>query len=289
MRYIVTGAAGHLGSTILRQLKDRPVEVVGLILPGERPAVKAENIRYVTGDVCRMQSLQALFAGADGQNTTVIHAAGLISIAEQVSPKVQEVNVNGTANMLAVSRQHAVRRFVYVSSVHAIPERARPQVIREVKHFSPDVVTGEYAKTKAAATQLVLDAAAQGFPALVVHPSGIIGPFDLGRNHLTQMMVEFLQGKLFACVSGGYDFVDVRDVAKGVLLAAEKGIPGECYILSGHYISIKNLLSMAGWFADRKGPLIIPMWLAKFARLVLRCSRFFVIVGRFIRAILCTP
>lgn len=195
----------------------------------------------------------------------MIHTAGLISIAARISPQLREVNVNGTANMLSLCSRYGVSRFVYVSSVHAIPELPIPQVIREVEQFSAEQVTGGYAKTKAEATQLVLEAADRGFPAVVVHPSGIIGPYDAGRNHLTQLMIDYLRGKLPVCVNGGYDFVDVRDAAKGCLLAAEKGRPGQCYILNGHHLSVLELLSRAGRLVGRKPPDIVPISLARLA------------------------
>lgn len=263
--YILTGAAGHLGSTILRLLRGGEAKVRCLLRQGEKPAVVGENIHYVSGDVCRPKTLSPLFADGGGPETVVIHTAGLISIAGRVSPLVREVNVDGTANMIALCRKYDAARFVYISSVHAIPELPAPQVIREAEYFSPDLVKGCYAKTKAEATRLVLDAAAQGFPAMVVHPSGIIGPYDAGRNHLTQLVVDYLRGKLPVCVPGGYDFVDVRDVAQGCLLAAEKGVPGRCYILSGHYLSILELLTRAGQCGGRKPPGVAPMPLAKLA------------------------
>lgn len=265
VRYIVTGAAGHLGSTIIRLLQGLDLEVFGLLRREETPVVEAENIHYVHGDVCQIETMKPLFAASADQESVVIHTAGLISIAGKDSPTVRNVNVNGTANMLALAKRYGVSRFVCVSSVHAIPEQPMGKVVREVERFSPDLVTGCYAKTKAEATQLVLDAAGQGFPAVVVHPSGIIGPYDKGHNHLTQLVADYLRGKLPLCVRGGYDFVDVRDVVKGCLLAAERGVTNRCYILSGHYLSIHDLLTRAGRLADRKPPKIVPMPLAKLA------------------------
>lgn len=271
-RYIVTGAAGHLGGTILRLLQGRNTEVVGLLRQGERPVAESGNIRYIYGDVCCPETLEPLFADGAGRDMVVIHTAGLISIAGKVFPQVREVNVNGTANMVEMAGRHGVSRFVYVSSVHAIPEPSGGGIIREVERFSPDLVTGGYAKTKAEATQLVLDEAAWGFPAVVVHPSGIIGPYDAGRNHLTQLVADYLRGKLSLCVRGGYDFVDVRDVAQGCLLAAERGEVGKCYILSGHYLTVRELLCRAGQLAGRKPPKMVPMPLAKLAAPVVQLA-----------------
>lgn len=264
-RYIVTGSAGHLGSTILRLLKDREVEVFGLLRQGETPVVEAKNIHYIYGDVCKPETLGPLFEGNNGSKLNVIHTAGMISIADKVSSLVWNVNVNGTSNMIELAKHYGTRRFIYVSSVHAIPEQSMGNLIREAEHFSPDLVAGGYAKTKAEATQLVLDAAGEGFPAVVVHPSGIIGPYDAGRNHLAQLIIDYLRGRLPLCVKGGYDFADVRDVAQGCLQAADRGTVGRCYILSGHFLTIHELLTQVGRLRDRKPPHIVPTPLAKLA------------------------
>ena len=108
-------------------------------------------------------------------------------------------------------------------------------------------------------------AAQEGLDAVVVHPSGILGPYDRSGNHLVQMVAEYLHGTLPACVKGGYDFVDVRDVAEGCLLAAEKGRKGECYILSDRYCEIREVLEIAGAVSGKKKLPVLPLWMAKMA------------------------
>ena len=167
--------------------------------------------------------------------------------------------------MVELCREHQVKRLVYVSSVHAIPEKNKLQVLEEVDHFSADQVVGGYAKTKAEATQIVLDAVREGLDAVVVHPSGILGPFDSSRNHLVQMISDYICGRLPACVSGGYDFVDVRDVAAGCIAAAEKGRTGECYILSTRHYEVKDVLKMVKDVGGGRRLPVLPMWMAKAA------------------------
>lgn len=262
--YIVTGAKGHLGSTILRLLQNTDADVRGLVLPTEN-ARGHHNIRYFTGDVRDTESLRPLFENTGDLPVRVIHTAGIVDISEQVSPLLYDVNVNGTRNVVELCREYQVERLVYVSSVHAIPEKDKTSVLTEVNHFSPEEVVGGYAKTKAEATQLVLDAAETGLDAVVVHPSGILGPYDASGNHLVQMVSDYLYGKLPACVSGGYDFVDVRDVAKGCLLAAEKGRRGQCYILSNRHYELRDVLSVVRSFGGGRRLPVLPMWLAKTA------------------------
>ncbi len=261
--YIITGAAGHLAEAILRTLRDTDCRIRGLLLPGE-DGIAGDNIAYITGDVTKPETLDPLFENTGGAKVIVLHCAGIVSIQKKVSPAVYRVNVTGTQNIIAKCRQYGVHRLVYVSSVHVLPER-KGRVIREVGRFSPEAVDGAYAKTKAEATQAVLDAAKSGLNAVIVHPSGIVGPFDRHmRNHIVQMMSLYLKRRLPAGVRGGYDFVDVRDAARGVLLAAERGRRGECYILSNRYISMREFLEEMRVCTGRKRRLpLIPNFVAR--------------------------
>ena len=157
-------------------------------------------------------------------------------------------------------------KMVYVSSVHAIPEKPKGCTITEDCEFSPGLVDGDYAKSKATATELVFEAAERGLNASIVFPSGIIGPGDIQGGSFTSMAKSFLCGKLPFAVRGGYDFVDVRDVAKGILDCSENGEPGKGYILSGHYVTIRKMLQLVGKTAKQKyRPICLPLGLAKLA------------------------
>ncbi len=263
--YIVTGAFGHLGSTIVGMLSERGNEVRGLALPGDSSplskSTKTAKIYY--GDVCDIDSLKEIFDVSNEKELIVIHAAGIVSIATKFNPLVQRVNVMGTKNIIKKCFETNAKRLVYVSSVHAIPELGKGKQIFEIKKFDPDAVHGLYAKTKAEATQCVLDAAANGLDAVVVHPSGIIGPNDYGSSHTAQMIIDYFNGKLATCVRGGYDFVDVRDVAEGTISAAEKGKSGECYILSNRYCSVEELFDEMQKMSGRRKASVLPIWMAK--------------------------
>lgn len=263
-RIVVTGAGGHLGSTILRLLHGSDAELFGLVLPGER-APRFSGVRYIEGDVRDRESLRPLFEGEGMGPLYLIHTAGLIDIGREVSPALYAVNVEGTKNLLALCAEYQVERLVYVSSVHAIPEGGERTVLREVNRFSADQVVGGYAKTKAEATEAVLDAARMGLPAVVVQPSGILGPYDTSGNHLVQMVSDYLRGKLPACVRGGYDFVDVRDVAAGCLSALTRGRAGECYILSNRRYELREVLGMVRRIAGGRKLPVFPLALARMA------------------------
>jgi dihydroflavonol-4-reductase len=263
--YIVTGAAGHLGSTILRLLADTPARVSALILPQEQPIVVADNIHYVHGDVRDPATLQTLMDYFPDGTAAVIHAAALISIARKMPPLLREVNVEGTEHMLKAAMEHHVRRYIQVSSVHAIPPLPNQEVMTEISDYDPDLVSGGYAKTKAEAARKVLAAAGRGLNAAIVLPSGILGPYDCGHNHLSQMIADYLHGRLPACVDGGYDFVDVRDAAAGCLAAADAKYSSASYLLTGHYACIRDLLQTAGEIAGRRPVPVIPASIARMA------------------------
>jgi dihydroflavonol-4-reductase len=256
--YVVTGAAGHLGGALLRELSARGKSVRALVLPGEKHLPEHADIVY--GDVCDTESLAALFS-APGRELIVIHAAGIVSIASKYVQNVYDVNVTGTKNIVDMCVRHRVKKLVYVSSVHALPERPMGETITEVTRFDPAVVTGLYAKTKAEATQYVLDAAKNGLDASVVHPSGMIGPYDYGAGHTTALLIDFCKRRLTSATIGGYDFVDVRDAARGILSCCERGAPGECYILSNRFVSVRELLHTAHEVTGvREIKRFLPLW-----------------------------
>ena len=243
--YLVTGASGFLGRAVLAELEKKGAPVRALVIKNDPLAAELpEDVSVVYGDVCDDGSLEHFFSGAD-ERTCVIHCAGIVSVASHPGERIYRVNVGGTNNILRHCEKAGVGKLVYVSSVHAIPEKPKGTEITEDAVFSPDAVQGDYAKSKAIATSLVFEASDRGLNASVVFPSGIIGPGDVGKGSITNMLLSFLAGKLPVAVKGGYDFVDVRDVAAGIAACAEQGQPGHGYILSGEYATIRDILNAA--------------------------------------------
>ncbi|NLJ41530.1 MAG: NAD-dependent epimerase/dehydratase family protein [Clostridiales bacterium] len=269
MTYIVTGAAGHLGSHIVKALLKRGERVHAFLLEGEKMPdfIGADpNLLLFEGDVRNRGSLEPLFSGSGDTSYTFIHCAGIISITQKKNPFIHEVNVGGTKNVIDVCKEHGVERLVHVSSVHAIPLLPKGQIMDEISSFDPDKVTGQYAKTKAEATQLVLDAAKDGLDAVVVHPSGIIGPNAQGKGNILSMLKNLVRGRFRVAIHGGYDFVDVRDVADGILRAAQRGKKGECYILSNRFISLKEFFdTFTGKAGLKPLKVYLPLFMAKIA------------------------
>ena len=265
-KYLVTGATGFLGRVVAEELVRRKAQVHALVLHDDPYTdLLPKEVRTVIGDVCDKSSLSNFFADADSR-TCVIHCAGIVSVASRPGPRLYQVNVGGTGKVLRQCMEHDVGKMVYVSSVHAIPEKPKGCIITEDCEFSPGLVDGDYDKSKAAATELVFDAAERGLNASIVFPSGIIGPGDLQGGSFTSMAKSFLSGKLPFAVRGGYDFVDVRDVARGILACSESGEPGKGYILSGCYVTIRRMLQLVGKAAKLKyRSICLPLGLARLA------------------------
>lgn len=263
--YLVTGAAGHLGSTVVNKLVKLGKQVRALVLPGDKNAGQLPaQVETTAGDVTDISSLESFFRHEEDDTLEVIHCAGIVTIATKSQPAVREVNVGGTENIVEMCRREGAEKLVYISSVHAIPEPPAGETITEIYDFNPDKVKGLYAKTKAEATSIVMQSAARGLNASVIHPSGISGPGDHGRGHLTQLVIDYYNGSLTAGINGGYDFVDVRDVADGIISCCEKGRPGEGYILSNRFIKISELFGMLHKITGhREIKTFLPMWFAK--------------------------
>lgn len=264
--YLVTGAAGHLGSCLCRQLAERKAKIKALLLPGEsdRSLAGLPGITILRGDLRDAKTREAFLAKADGFRKKLFHLAGKISIQRQIDEALWAVNVTATKALLASAKAAGVGRFLYASSVHALHEDPKLSLIKEQDSFSPEWVQGAYAKSKAAATQAVLDAQSEGFETLVVHPAGLIGPHDHGKGHMTEVLERYAQGKLDTITEGGYAFADPRDVASGMLSAMEEERPERSYILAGPTVEMSEILTLARRFLKRKQKLkVLPLWFLK--------------------------
>lgn len=245
--YLVTGAAGFLGSTICRQLVDRGDEVRGLVLPTDK-SVKylPKEVEIYKGDVCDMSTLQEFFAVPEGYESVVLHIASIVTVSPDYNPVVMNVNVGGTKNIIRCCLTHPeCKKLVYCSSTGAIPEVREGKKIKEVIYFDEDEVLGCYSRSKALATQTVLDAVKlESLNACVVHPSGILGPEDFAVGETTKTVIDIINGKMPMGIDGSFNLCDVRDLAAGTIAAADKGKIGHCYILANEEVSFKDFSKM---------------------------------------------
>ena len=246
-KYLVTGAAGFLGGEVCRQLIQRGEKVRAFVLPGDK-AIRfvPDEAEIVTGDLTDKESLERFFTVQEGTKTIVLHIASIVTVNPDFSQKVMDVNVGGTKNIIDLCLSHKeCQKLVYCSSTGAIPELPKGQKIREVDCFDADKVVGCYSQSKALATQVVLDAVREkDLNACVVHPSGILGPGDYAVGEVTGTLIKIIKGDMPAGIDGSFNLCDVRDLADGVIRAAEKGRSGECYILGNEEVSFRKFSRM---------------------------------------------
>ena len=241
--YLVTGAAGFLGGTIVRQLIQRGDRVRAFVLDGD-PAAKylPEGAEVVTGDLCDSNSLDRLFDIPDGYKGIVMHIASIVTVDPAFNQKVMDVNVGGTENIISHCLSNPrIEKLVYCSSTGAIPEIPGDAPIAETNDFDADQVVGCYSQSKALATEMVLKAVREeGLNACVVHPSGIMGPEDFAVGETTGTLIKIINGDMPMGIDGSFNLCDVRDLARGTILAADNGTAGSCYILGNDQVSFRD-------------------------------------------------
>ena len=264
--YLVTGAAGFLGGTVCRQLIERGEKVRAFVLPNDS-AMKfvPREAEVVEGNLCDMESLEKFFSVPAGTEVIVMHIASIVTVNPEYNQKVMDVNVGGTKNIIELCKKHGVKKLVYCSSTGCIPELPKGEAIHEVSHFSKEGLIDCYSQSKALATQAVLDAAAEGLDACVVHPTGILGPEDYGVGETTKVIIQIINGEMPAGIDGSFNLADVRDLADGMIRAAERGRKGECYILGNDDVSFRDFSRILSSESKcRKMKFFVPIKLAYF-------------------------
>ena len=262
--HVVTGASGRTGVPLCMELKRRGEFVRALCRSDNETAARLRRIadEVVFGDLLDPKSLDSAFLGA----AYVYHLGGIVDITSKLTPDLRRTNVEGTRNVVNACIKQRVKRLVYTCSVHALDFRNRTDVLREVDRFQPDKLKGGYAVSKAEAGNIVFEAARWGLDAVLALPSGVTGAYDYKRSNIGQMIRDVAARRLPAYFRGEYDFVDVWDVAGALADLAQKGVKGESYIVSGHKITVKELLRIAANCAGVKPPrLCVPYFLVKLA------------------------
>ncbi len=262
MMHLITGATGHIGNTLARQLLARGQKVRALVRPGKNPtALTGLKVEYACGDILDPDSLALALEGVD----VVYHLAARISIASGPDPETVRVNLDGTRNLIRAMRRASIRRLVYVSSIYALRVPAEGTV-DESCPFDAQSTRGEYDRSKAAASIEVQKAAAEGLDAVLVCPTAVTGPFDFQLSEAGRGILYNLSPGIKFYVDGAYDFVDVRDAAAGCILAAEKGRRGETYILGGDRLTVREVSetiweAAGGWHVGIR----LPDWVVDLA------------------------
>lgn len=262
---LVTGATGHIGNVLVRALLKQGRKVRAMFLPGEDlTPLKDMEVEIVEGDVLDSETLEKAFQGVEN----VYHLAGIISIMPGKNELLKLVNILGTRNIIYAAKNAHVRRLMYTSSIHALRHMPHGVTIDERVPFDPEHVLGSYDQSKAQASLEVLHAVQGGLDAVIVCPTGVIGPYDYRRSEIGQIILGCVQKQPQVYIDGAYDFVDVRDVADGMIAAAEKGSRGETYILSGEQVTVRRMLDTVWRYTGKRFPPV---------RVPLRVARFFTV------------
>ncbi|MFA7076078.1 MAG: NAD-dependent epimerase/dehydratase family protein [Candidatus Izemoplasmatales bacterium] len=260
MRCLVTGATGHIGNVLVKKLYDKGFLVHALVLDNDDTSAIYPYAEIIKGCVRDKAKLIEIVKNYD----IVFHLAGIVEIRTGKKKQLYQTNVEGTRNLIEACQINKVKRLVYTSSVHAIEEKGNNQLIIEPSSFNPKKVKGNYAKSKAIATDLVLNQTDKNLETIIVYPSGVIGPCDYKLSNFGQVFTDYFRGRLKAYIDGGYNFVDVRDLSEGIIQAAIKGKDKEGYIMSGHSISVKELLDYMALYTNRKKvKMKLPYWFIK--------------------------
>lgn len=259
---LVTGATGHIGNVLVAGLNSIGIKPRVLVLPSESiEPMRGLDVEIVSGDVLDNDSLEKAFENV----STVFHLAGLITIMPGKNETVRRVNIDGTRSVIDQCFKHSVKRLVYVSSIHALKRISHGKTMDENLPFDPNNPYGAYDRSKAEASLLVQDAIAKGLDAVIVCPTGVIGPYDYRVSEMGQLVVDCLKSSNQLYIDGAYDFVDVRDAALGMISAWKKGSAGQTYILSGHKTSVIDFIQSVKHLSSRKIRFLrVPLYLAKF-------------------------
>lgn len=248
MRYFVTGATGFLGSVLARQLRQDGHEVHALVRdPRKGSELQSLGVQLCKGDVTDKESMRAGMQGVDG----VFHVAGWYKIGVHDKSDGERVNIQGTRNVLELMKELHVLKAVYTSTV-AINSDTHGELKDEKYHFRGKHIS-EYDRTKAAAHEIAQQFIQDGLPLVIVMPGGIYGPGD--TSVLRTTLIQFLQGKLpMLPRQAGFCWAHVEDTARGHILAMEKGVISETYILAGEPHTYEDAFTMAGHITGKPTP-----------------------------------
>ena len=247
---LVTGSTGHLGANLVRELVNRGEHIRVLLRDeSDNKEIDGLNVERVYGDLRDRSSLGEALKGCD----RLYHLAAFVSIRNGDRKNLFDVNVLGTRWLMQAARMAGIKKVVHCSSFGAVginPDGAS----NEKWSVSPYELTTDYEISKTFAEMEVYKEIVKGLPAVIVNPSGIVGPWDFKPSLLGKTIIDFASGRMKGYVDGAFDFVHVNDVVQGHILAMENGKVGERYLLTGEEISIRQTLEWLEEITGTKKP-----------------------------------
>ncbi len=260
--YIVTGCTGYVGNVLTKKLLDDGCRVIGFAKDKEKfdLVFGSEGPEVVFGDIRNPEDVEKLFY--DDSKKVIIHTVAYVSIGEGDKQELLDVTVGGTKIMLDAAKRHGAHKFLHVSSTEALPHKSK--LDRGNYHYTPDPgkARAGYNRAKSMADVAVLDAVKEGLNASLIMPAGVLGPGDYSKTHMSQVMVDFINGNLPASIDGGYNDFDIRDMADVLAAIVEKSEAGECYIFANRPDKINEVLGYVAEYVGKKPLMTLPMWVA---------------------------
>jgi nucleoside-diphosphate-sugar epimerase len=252
MKVFVTGATGFIGGSVARQLRERGDDVVCLVRSPEKAGKLNElGCELISGDLGDRDAMRKGMQGCDG----VIHAAAMyeVGIPESQRPAMYEANVVGTENVLGGARETEIAKIVYVSTCGAFGN-THHEIVDESYEHPGDTFTSYYEQTKVEAHKVAKRMVADGLPCTIVQPGGVYGPGD--TSQLADLLEQFLAGKmpLIPFPELGICLAHVEDTAAGIVLALDKGRPGETYVLAGPPTTMRDAIVILADISGKKAP-----------------------------------
>ncbi|MDE0264882.1 MAG: NAD-dependent epimerase/dehydratase family protein [Bryobacterales bacterium] len=248
---LVTGATGFIGNHVARFLAARGECLRLFVRPSsDRTVVAGLDAEVVVGDLRDAASV----ARAISACVTVFHVAAEYRLWCRDPRQMYETNVEGTRNVLEAALQAGVERVVHTSSIGTIAPNQDGSPVTEDSPSSLEMMTGHYKRSKYLAEREAELYAGHGLNVVIVNPTAPIGEGDFQPTPTGQIIKDFLEGRMPAYVNTGLNLVDVRDVARGHWQAAQRGCPGERYILGSENLALRQILALAGAASERQAP-----------------------------------
>ncbi|WP_427157323.1 hopanoid-associated sugar epimerase [Aliinostoc sp. HNIBRCY26] len=258
MQVFVTGGTGFIGSHVVRLLLQQGYQVKALVRPNSNLGnLQGLDVEIVKGDLNHPELWQQMLGCK-----YLFHVAAHYSLWQKDRDLLYLYNVEGTANVLNAAQKAGIERTVYTSSVAAIGVGASGEIVGETHQSPVEKLVGDYKKSKFLAEQVAVKAAANGQDVVIVNPSSPIGALDIKPTPTGEIILRFLRRQMPAYVNTGLNFIDVRDVAWGHLLALQKGRKGDRYILGHQNLTLKQLLEQLADITKIPAPqYTVPNWL----------------------------
>lgn len=261
MRAFVTGASGHVGGNLVRELLHRGYDVRALVRNDIR-ALEGLDIEMVNGDLLDSSSLIPLMADCD----VVFHSAAFVAVEKVQEEIMREINVDGTKAVAEAVIAAEVPRMIHFSSVHAFSQHPTSQPLTEDRALVDDPKAAPYDRTKAAAQRTLMSYREQGLNVSVVHPTGIIGPHDYKPSRMGQVFSDIANGKMPFALNNGFNWVDVRDVCRSAVNCVKSGKDGQNYLLPGTWASLPELSTLVRQVTSTRTHIAtLPFWTAYLA------------------------